>query len=153
MKRPRDSQKTRVYNAERALQCGDQGWTYRETQKYVNDITKTRWWQNRGGPPFVLVKDGRGTTWAKAWDPYTTDKGEDRPATISLPRWARDPVVVLHELSHILTPDTEAAHGPAYCANYLTLVKRFIGEEAHRTLRDSFKEHKVKWYSERKDQA
>lgn len=153
MNRPRDSQRSKVYDAERVLQQGDQGWTFRETQEYVNRITRTRWWKNRGGPPFVLVKDGRGTTWAKAWDPYTTAKGEDRPATINLPRWARDPIVVLHELAHLLTLATEAAHGPTYCTNYLALTKRFLGEETHRILRDSFKNHNVKWYSKRKDET
>jgi putative metallohydrolase (TIGR04338 family) len=147
MKRPRDSQKSKVYAAERRIQRGDQGWSYQETQDFVDRITRTRWWLNRQGPPFVYVKDGRGTRWALAFDPYVTPKGEYRPATINLPRWARDPIVVLHELTHILTPATEAAHGETFCGTYLALVKRFMDIETRDALRQSFREHGVKWTS------
>lgn len=147
MKRPRDSQKSKVYTAERVLQKGDQGWSYQETQDYVDSVTRTRWWLNRQGPPFVYVKDGRGTSWAMAYDPYTTPKGEDRPATLNLPRWARDPIVVMHEMAHLLTSASEAAHGRGFCRNYLALVKRFLGQEEYVALRESFRLHRVKWCS------
>jgi putative metallohydrolase (TIGR04338 family) len=115
----------------------------------VDRITKTRWWRNREGPPFVHVRDGRGTRFALAYDGSMVLRGEFYPASINLPRWARDPIVVLHELTHLLSPANEAAHGPTYCRNYLAVVKRFLGEEKHRQLKDSFKENGVKWYPKR----
>ena len=41
-------------------------------------------------------------------------------------------MIVLHELAHCLTPDV---HGVHFAAEYLALVKRFIGFGAWRDLR------------------
>ena len=51
-------------------------------------------------------------------------------------------VTVLHELAHLVAPG-DPAHGPAFVATELELVRRSCGFDAYATLRTSFLEHGV----------
>lgn len=49
---------------------------------------------------------------------------------ISLPAWARNEWVILHEIAHVLTPGRYTAHGPEFAGVYLFLVRTVLGPEA-----------------------
>ncbi len=89
------------------------------------------------------VKDGRGNRSAKGGTYH-----------ISIPRWARNDVIVLHELAHTITrrayPINCAGHGWQFCATYLKLLLYFIGREAHDALKAEMKATRVRFRPPRK---
>jgi putative metallohydrolase (TIGR04338 family) len=143
----RDFQRSKVYAAERSALSGDPtpDWaTVKEVQVFVNRITRTQWWLKRSWNERhrnreVLVVDGRGSSSGRAfWS------ARRRTAVIALPRWARSRWVVCHELAHLMTPDRFAPHGAEWAANYLALVRRWIGPDAADALEASFVRDRVK---------
>lgn len=148
MAKVRDSQRSKVYKAERkaleGLPCDElHDLSVQECQEIVDKVVSSRWWQGRYGmmltPP--TVKAGQGARWATA---------RLHEHTIVLPLWARKQWVILHELAHYavrapLSPYLKvAAHGPEFCKEYLALVKRWIGPEEAKALKASFKARRVK---------
>lgn len=141
--RLRDSQRQRVYNAERALDIwhraselfrGDG--SLDKTQRYVNKVTRSRFWRKllaeNGVRRFkydVTVYDGRGSRSARSLG----------RSSIAVPRWARSPMVILHELAHCAAPPGVASHGREFCSTYLKLVRRFIGKQEADALRQAFR--------------
>jgi len=89
------------------------------------------------------VKDGRGIRNAKGGRFF-----------ISIPRWARNDVVVLHELAHTITqrvwPINCAGHGWQYCQTFLKLVLYMIGREAHDAFKAEMKATRVRFRPPRK---
>jgi putative metallohydrolase (TIGR04338 family) len=144
-----DSQRSRVYQAERALDRPE--WnrrlgTVQEIQDYVDRIVRSRWF--RGAfpdfPGRIIVKDGRGRRRAGGW--RTWDGG-----CITLPVWSRRASIVLHEVAHVVTPRRDAqgrrtaAHGREFAAAFLALVRRWMGAEAAAALRAAFRLHGVRY--------
>lgn len=96
----------------------------------------------RAGVP-VTVRERRGITQAH----YERDT-----STIAIPPyrlgsraqqgWALRETLVLHELAHHLCADD--GHGPAFVAHELYLIEHVIGVEAAHVLRVAFYEHNVK---------
>lgn len=140
--RPRDSQRSRVYAAERCLPqhnvnvFGDVA----QTQKFLDDVLAQRWfrvrWNLRGG---VEVRPGRGAASAAG-------------GHINVGRRCRNPAVVLHELAHeIIRRDTRgglaehAAHGPAFAAVLAYLVRQVMGPEPAQALVAQFRAHRVRY--------
>jgi putative metallohydrolase (TIGR04338 family) len=74
---------------------------------------------------------------------------ERAPATIALPpfqlggRWALRELVVLHELAHHVTDESQPMHGQSFVANLLVLVAELLGPEAEFLLRTTFVENAV----------
>jgi putative metallohydrolase (TIGR04338 family) len=130
---PRDFQKSKVYNAEEQILWG-RHLSWQETQDYIADITRTRFWKSLGGKE-IKVKDGRGTTIAR---------GNYLRKFVSLPKWARTELVILHELAHTITPPRYCSHGVTYIRNYLKLVRRFMGDHTWKELKARFKTNKVR---------
>lgn len=60
--------------------------------------------------------------------------------------WARQPVVVIHEVAHHLAGSYHAdgAHGHAFANAMLVLVRFFIDTETGDTLKASYKQHRVR---------
>lgn len=149
MSRPRDSQKQRLYDAERAsglqsskwTQSGErlfggrwtteQPWTIEQCQRYVNELVESTWFRRRWTRQCIVVEPGRGGGHAGWYG-------------IRLGVWARQEIVVLHEVAHLLTPASMASHGPEYAGVLLTLVGHKMGADARRALRESMREHGVK---------
>jgi len=138
--RARDFQRSKVYSSERSLHEAGELLTLEECQRIVDKITYSAWWAKRYGRIVsVTVKDGRGRRRAGAW----ADK-------IALPRWARKRSVICHELAHVAIrilqdPRKVPAHGIRYCEAYLEIVKRWMGQETHDDLRQSFLDGGVKF--------
>jgi putative metallohydrolase (TIGR04338 family) len=123
----RDYQRKKVYDSERfhSLWLLLKFRNFNETQKYVNNILDN---EETHKASFRL-KDGRGCRHARATD-----------STITLPRWARFPLVVLHELAHVFTDDK---HGPKFCAEYIRLVDEYLGVDDAIELMYAFDKHGV----------
>lgn len=145
MPRPRDTQRSRVYATSyegtspaahailangRKTSAGNRH--IDNCQAYVDDLTAQRWFQSRWGRKRIEVGH-------KVWGDATWDGGD-----ISLPPWARTEDTILHEVAHALTPSKYAAHGPEYAGVYLTLVRGAVGVAAGRSLRESYREKRVR---------
>lgn len=147
----RDFQRSRVYKAERAdafTAYSQEVGSIHDVRAYVDKITSSRWWRNRCPVKSVQVWDGRGTRIAYGG---LFCSGSKFGWGISLPRWARTHWVILHELAHVITEangyydDGHPAHGREFCATFLELTRRWIGTDAAKALKQSFKDHKVKY--------
>lgn len=115
--------------------------TIHEVGEYVGKIMRSRWWKSRmPNVRFLDLVDGRGTRWAT---------GSRRAAWIflNIPRWARQPLIILHELAHCMTgPDfLHPFHGREFCANHLDLIKRWLGREAWLEMKECYKDKRVKY--------
>lgn len=119
----RDSQKSRLYAAEAKFKTGldPQFKRVDQVEAYLAKIMSTTWWKNRfPDVDRIRVKDGRGTRIAR---------GHTEKRYVSLPMWARNRHVILHEVAHVVTPDEFAPHGREYAQNYYDLLLRFCGPE------------------------
>jgi len=112
-RRPRDSQRQAVYRWEQVIRdrfpeaCTPM--TLEECRALVNRV----WYEYVALGPAPLIKDGRGCkcAWGSRW-------------FITLPCWARNPIVVLHELAHAILDYysyKDAIHGPVFATFVLDL--------------------------------
>lgn len=122
MKTPRDSQQTTVYNwgwalAKRHPQLGE-SLTIAQCESLVCDI----WSDYRADslPPIVAFPSSNNlSALGKRWK-------------VSLPPWARTPLIVLHELAHALLDGGEGQHlepdhGPIFVKMYCDLLEHYGG--------------------------
>lgn len=135
----RDTQRLKLYRAERmtrAFLAEPMDWY--DTRAYVGRVTASKFWQEEFGHG-VVVCDGRARTSAAAIGGHT----------ITLPRWSRVPIIILHELAHIAIYRKQrygvASHGREFAAMYLRLVRRFLGVETHDQLKAAFTANKVRF--------
>lgn len=135
--RARDSQRSRLYKAEKVLHTPPQFETVQQCQDFVNEVMASRWaaarWKNR-----IEVRPGYGHRSATA-DPVSQ--------IIQLPVWARHHAVILHEMAHCLNTGsrTYAWHGPEFAGLFLSLVHHVMGAESASKLRESFKANRVRY--------
>ena len=129
----RDSQRSRVYAWERSIP-GLHQWRGTMSLEESDALVRRVWRKERGRyglakHPVPTVRAGRGG-------------GSGGYGNISLGRWARQPVVVLHELAHCLTLPkrqffregfgaerrrAEAGHGPRFVGVAIGLYCRHLG--------------------------
>ncbi len=134
-RRPRDSQRARLYRAEEEVHAGRRLPTVAQLQAYVDGVAGSDWFLARWGVRPFEVRPGYGHRRATA----------DVNGVLQLPRWARSEVVVLHEMAHCLTPVAFAAHGPEYAGVLLALVRRAVDPGRAQSLEDAFARHRVRW--------
>lgn len=136
---PRDSQRSRVYKAERSGGVVE-GWympKVEEVRGYIARLQRQPGYQERwGGRKPITVHDGRRRRDAA---------GCPIERAVWLPRWSRYPLVICHEIAHVETPDEAPAHGEEFCGNFLFLVRLTLGRDGESALRESFDEHRVKY--------
>lgn len=157
----RDSQRQKVYNAEREALIPLQKSipSVKDVEKYTKKVFSRATIKKRFGNKILVrgvdVSDGRGCRNAMAYG----------GSQIVIPVWARNDRVILHELAHIIHNriihfphyaetdarkfKTGASHGWEFCAIYLTLVRFMMGVEAEKALKASFKKHRVRYKPKR----
>lgn len=126
MSRGRDNQRSRVYAWEAAI---TKDALYQGTMKTLDEVEaflKPIWRSERG-------RVGRANVAMPSID--RPHRGQRRALAyashrITLPRWARNPWVILHEAAHRLTPRDEA-HGPRFVGVLIGLVCRHLGFDAN----------------------
>lgn len=156
-RRPRDTQRQKVYDAEGAAfgyapghsvlatpfkGYGRSNLTLPQAEAFVAKVTGSAWFERHYGPRWrIVVKDGRGHRRA------TSTGG--RLGTIQLPTWARMDWVILHEVAHNVTThrlgDDAAWHGWQFAGTYLALVQHYLGADAAKALKAEFRRKKVRW--------
>lgn len=130
MKRPRDNQRSKVYAWEKHA-------TGHFTDRALFDtIAECDAWM----APIWRKERGRlGLAGAAAPRVERPAWGQRRALAhqshrITLPRWARNPWVMLHEMAHRLTPSDEA-HGARFVGVLIGLVSRHDGRDAQYLMR------------------
>jgi len=141
--------------------------TQRQAQAYVDRITRSAWWSRTCPPSWrgddttpnfepadesrpprrVIVRvHNRGSgAWASTYE-KRRHRGRWFPI-ISLGAGLRgsllpcsaDPWVILHELTHIIVADTDPGHGVVFARTYVAAVRRWLGADAARVLREELK--------------
>lgn len=152
MKTPRDSQRQKVYDAERTIAAwGDERFeTLLELEAWLNGILARAWFKRRW-PTFrqLSIKDGRGRR--SACGESLQIGGNPVIGEITMPLWARTKLVALHELAHCLTPNKYASHGREFCKVFVELVQFGMGKEHSDELKKAFRTHRAKYSTPRKD--
>ena len=152
MKRVRDSQRGKLYRAERQHSAWSREKlldTLTDVHEFVTHVTSRVWFIKRweysqavkiGG---VLkdrwdIRDGRGCRSARGSLHF-----------MILPKWARQPLVILHEMAHGLSR-VRPAHGREFAETFLTLVHHTLGKVAGDELKRLFRENHVHFRPKRK---
>lgn len=146
--------------------------THKAAQSYVDRITRSAWWRrtcppswlgdssdNRwidaSAPPSrVIVKPPFGRSvgghagtkelrkYRGKWYPHiglgTAECTPGRPAIA-------DPWVILHELAHIMSAETDNGHGREFARYLMLLVRRWLGPDAAAALRAAYAQERVKY--------
>jgi putative metallohydrolase (TIGR04338 family) len=133
--RPRDSQRSRLYRAEGEVDAGRRLPTVERMQAWVDGLVATDWFVARWGERSFEVRPGFGHRRATA----------DENGVLQMPKWARNELVLLHEVAHCLTPPAFASHGPEYAGVLLTLARRGMGPGTAQLLEDAFARERVRW--------
>jgi len=146
--RARDNQRSRLYAAEWEVF----GWPDMEFKSmdtltvYLWKVLSNRHVQNKYEVARKLVdgviplKISNGSWTRTAWARH-----EEGFMWVSFPRKSRTRHVVLHEISHLLSPDDCPAHGREFCQTYLHLVKLFFGKDTQNKFKVAMKKHKCKY--------
>lgn len=125
MRRPRDNQRSRVYSWENAV---TRGALWAGTMKTVDEcaaFVKPIWRAERGR--YGRAKVEMPLLQPSSWGQRSALAHADH--RITLPRWARNPWVLMHEMAHRLTPHDEA-HGPRFVGVLIGLASRHLGYDA-----------------------
>jgi len=151
----RDSQKAKLYAAERAMWyedeetlVGDRYYSHppidfktpRELQLFVNRVTATKFWKQCGGRTMVQAK--ANNRWING--------ARGREMQIEIPPWAMTKPTVLHELTHSLTyrvagARTGAIHGPEFVLLLRRLIEEHLGDDERRQFDIKLEEQGVRW--------
>jgi putative metallohydrolase (TIGR04338 family) len=152
----RDTQRAKVYRAENAAGRGKEFETVPEIEAYLTRCFSHRWF-HRHYPEITefRVRDGRRRRNAGGRGYMRVGGGV---CQLTMPKWSRCELVVLHELAHGITDIVTdyrnakgvAPHGWEFCEIFLDLVRHYMGAAAGERLRRSFRKHRVRYYPPRK---
>lgn len=148
--RPRDSQKSKCYTAEKAVFIREEPMSLPDLTAWIHAVAERTYVRETFMfMPRWKVRDGRGHRRATA----TRMVGYNE---LTFPRWSRQRWIALHEMAHVMRPcpaashppgawDWGAGHGWQFCYTYLLLVRNVLGRAAHDYLRGGFREHRVRY--------
>lgn len=162
----RDSQRSKVYAAERVIEKGVRGGSVRgrydltpggevvwftpmsieECQAMVDKVLASPY-TARKFPKRIdnLRRHGIHVEYGKGGG--QANIGYDGPV-IRLGVWARQPSIILHEMAHLLV-GLHHQHDHEFAAGMLTLVRFFMGAEEGDKLKASYRDHKVRFRPKR----
>lgn len=137
--RRRDSQRSRVYDAEQDTRFHwggnwtDSDWLER-AQDYCTRIIASKWWaKNVGHGWTVELRSIRGRR------AFYRGSG-----VVDLPRSRANRATLIHELGHHGQKSHKGGwHGPYFTSLHLRLVRRWLGREAWKELREAYRKHRV----------
>lgn len=138
----RDFQRSKVYQSQDAIGQGKRFYSLRGVQSYVDSFIKSAWWKRRSHVVHIyvhLINNSRAIT------AYCLYKSNKNVASIHVPKCMFRELVVLHELSHILTPTHVSDHGADFCTNFLDVVNKKMGIYYKNKLIRQFDKNGVKY--------
>jgi hypothetical protein len=119
MERPRDIQRSRVYRWEDEVAKKSRGVLSKKlTLSQCQVLAAKAYGRYHPDLPAPIIYARRGTRTA------LSNASRNK---INLPNWARTPGVVLHEVAHLVTPNTNADHGPEFVRMMCDLWKWYTG--------------------------
>lgn len=151
MARPRDMQAKKLYRSERSFRKRNQKHflNLRSVLSYTRRILKHKWFQDRWDyvvsvNVIPIRKDSNAHGWYSG--------GGVVAIQIPVTDWAMNETVVLHEIAHGLTEaqygrNQKAWHGPEFAKIFASLVQHYMGTDAGRSLKQCFRDNKVKYRS------
>jgi hypothetical protein len=138
----RDSQRQKVYDAERFVTTRRQFGSLDEVKQFISTVVGSRWWKTKY--PFARreFKFIVGPDWWRASMGWM--------GTLVLPKSKWNDFVVLHELTHVAMYKhrlgrNSPAHGRVFCNHLLQIIRRFAGDQSWEELKEGFKAKRVKW--------
>lgn len=140
-RRPRDSQRQRLYDAERDTKAWRRKSDYfdslADVARYATDVMLDPWTvEIYGRETLPEILTGRDNQFAR---------GGSRK--LVFPKWAWFKLVILHEIAHSLTlykfDHSIAYHGPEFCWAFMELVERFMPTDAP-ALTEAYAKHRIK---------
>lgn len=159
----RDSQRQKLYNAERAVKWGEFTTVGGYLGNQLLDVEEADAWTRRVARWALdqsrsnVSPNGLSINWHNGMSGGAS-AGSWGVMQFSKP--ARKPWVILHEMAHVCHPGfapgadgDNRPHGWQFCDHYLALVQHFMGVEAAKALRTSMKAHKVRYRPKRKQSA
>jgi len=138
-----DSQRQKLYDAQRRVTDGRCFSEMEEVANAVVEILRKAWWQRRYGSGPIVLRPGSGARRANA-------KGNAANGNLNLPKFGRCERTILHELIHLTVPKPHAGHGRLYASRYLEAVSWWLGPDAGDRLREGYREENVRWHPRRK---
>lgn len=146
-----DFQKSKCYRAEWSIRKdipNNRRWLeIEDVQKYVDKLVTKAWFKRRW-PKIdkITVKAPKKDMGQRAWAYGNYFNGR-----ITIPMWARQKIVVLHEVAHaIVHPKYGGKHGRFWARTFLELVKFEMGEEAYKVLKVAYRAEGVKFNARKK---
>lgn len=146
-KRPRDSQRQKVYDAEKPFhKTSERIETIPEISRWLhNEIFTSEWFkENYPEAKYFRLHDGRAARTAKGWF-----DAKERVAHMKLPKWSRCKFVILHELAHGVCQSVHgkrkvAGHGKEWAGIFMHLLRKLCPTE-YESLKVEYKLNKVKY--------
>ena len=143
-KKPRDSQRARVYRAELPLAASPLP-GLEACARFAERVVGTLWWHGRF-PALTHDRIPRFRPGHGARTAYFTEPEDGDEWSITLPRRYRTKGIVLHELSHwalVDQPDLPT-HGATFARLVLDATTEFCGPARARALTDAYRAERVR---------
>ena len=153
----------RVYRATKELPYGRRFSTISEIESYINNIISTSWWKDNIFR-YVCEGDLANLTSVRKMmieDFYIKIVINNRKrrknivargartglfsGEIILPKGYEYKKIILHEICHVILPDYLSPHGVEYAKIFLSIIKRFMGNENEELLKKAYEKNKVKF--------
>lgn len=106
-----------------------------EARQYIEEILQEEWFQNMFGKPRLTFKESGSAMGIRSYGRNHIE--------IRIKPWCHKTAILLRLLAHALAPVNVAYHGPEFCAIYLYLVKKCLGDAACAKLIHRFAQQKV----------
>tara|TARA_A100001037_G_scaffold244817_1_gene225947 strand:+ start:103494 stop:104165 length:672 start_codon:yes stop_codon:yes gene_type:complete len=149
----RDSQRQKLYDAEYNLipPADDNSMEFSDVILKIAEIVNDTWFRKKFGRLFsdAELKVENASTRQKMAYAYGSTQLSFPPNFCNTP-------IIIHELTHIITDRLSyvvhfrknyATHGRMFAFIYLELVKKYMGDNAHRVLKAGYKNFNVKYHN------
>jgi len=137
-----DSQRQKLYDAQREVPDGETYAEMGEVAREVAGILSKAWWQRRYATGQVTLRPGNGARRASA-------RGNSADGRLNFPKFGRTQRTIVHELIHLTVPPPHAWHGRLFASRYLEAVCWRLGDAAGSALKEGYREENVKWHPRR----
>lgn len=149
--RERDSQQGRLYAAENRVRRkhGAKFKTSDEAREFINRVVHSKWWREQGYvvPDHIEIRFRKSGRFARGGGWHYVMTGLTR-FELTLPKWAWQEIVILHELAHCVITCRPggrqiAWHGYEFTQVLLAMVEHFVSAKARDALLDEFDKARV----------